>query len=243
MTPRGEAAGNAGPLIGVLAWERGSDGQLSQLEELKGNILHVDTFEFPLLCRRVPGASFQTIVREPREAPVEGMIKAAKELEELGVSGITTTCGFNALFQREVSAALRVPFFSSALLLVPLALASLGGADAVGVITADARYLGREHLEAVGIRETERVVTVGLEESREFTRVLNDPNARLERARLEAEVVELAARLVRSHSRIGAIVLECTDLPAFSAPIRQATGLLTFDSVTLVNLLHAGLMS
>jgi hypothetical protein len=243
MTSCGGVTGNAGPLIGILAWEQGSDGQLSQLEELKGNILHADTFGFPLLCRRVPGASFQTVVREPRQALLEAMINASKELEELGVSGITTSCGFNALFQREVSAAVRVPFFSSPLLLVPLALASLGGADAVGVITADARYLRREHLEAVGIRETERVVTVGLEESREFTRVLDDPNARLETSRLEAEVVELAVRLVRSHPRIGAIVLECTDLPPFSAAIRQATRLVTLDAVTLVNLLHAGLVS
>lgn len=36
-----------------------------------------------------------------------------------------------------------------------------------------------------------------------------------------------------AHPDIGAIVLECTDLPPFSAAIRRATGLPVFDIVTM----------
>ena len=53
-------------------------------------------------------------------------------------------------------------------------------------------------------------------------------------ARLEREMVQLAADLVREHPEVGAIVSECTNFVPFSGTIREAARLPVFDLHTLV---------
>ena len=45
-------------------------------------------------------------------------------------------------------------------------------------------------------------------------------------------------RLVAEHPEIGAIVLECTNMPPYRADIQAATGLPVFDITTLVRMVH-----
>jgi Asp/Glu/hydantoin racemase len=47
---------------------------------------------------------------------------------------------------------------------------------------------------------------------------------------------------VERHPEVGAIVLECTNMPPYAAPIREATGLPVFDITTLIRLVHAALV-
>jgi Asp/Glu/hydantoin racemase len=46
---------------------------------------------------------------------------------------------------------------------------------------------------------------------------------------------------VAEHPDVGAIVLECTNMPPYTADIQRETGLPVFDIVSLVNMVHAGL--
>ena len=55
---------------------------------------------------------------------------------------------------------------------------------------------------------------------------------------MEAEVVEVAQRLVKNHSDIGAIVFECSDLPPFAAAAQEAVNLPIFDFITLTNMIY-----
>ena len=55
--------------------------------------------------------------------------------------------------------------------------------------------------------------------------------------RLEAEIVGTAADFAREEA-LDALVLECTDLSAFSRPIQQATGLPVYDINSLVEYAH-----
>jgi hypothetical protein len=53
-----------------------------------------------------------------------------------------------------------------------------------------------------------------------------------------AEHLVVVGRMMESHPEIGAIVLECTNMPPYRADIQQLTGLPVFDIVTLVRMVH-----
>jgi len=55
------------------------------------------------------------------------------------------------------------------------------------------------------------------------------------------EHVRVARRLVDEHPDVGAIVLECTNMPPYTADIQRATGLAVFDIVSLVTMVHTAL--
>jgi Asp/Glu/hydantoin racemase len=221
--------------LGILGWEEGHTDTLRQLEALPGNVAHPDTFGFPVRYLRVKGAFFETVVVRPSGSVRDAMIAAARELESQGVQAIATGCGFNALFQRELADSVAVPVFASSLLQVPMVHRMLKKTQMIGIVTADSSLLSRAHLESVGITREVPYAIAGIQETGEFSRIRNDPYADLDGGRMKDEVVDVALTLINEHSETGAIVLECTDLPPFSAAIRRATGLPVFDIVTMAS--------
>lgn len=226
------------PLVGILGWEAGHEDTLSQLEQMAGNIAHPNTFDFPVIFKRVKGAYYQTVVVQPNDRVLEAMIQAARELEQEGIRAITTSCGFNAIFQRELANAVGIPVFASSLLQVPLVHRMLKVGQSVGIITANEECLTEQHLEGAGITRTIPVAIRGVEATGEFSKIHADPNAVLDVDRFQAEVVGVARALVGEARDIGAIVLECTDLPPIAGAIRRALGLPVFDIVTLTNMVY-----
>jgi Asp/Glu/hydantoin racemase len=224
-------------VLGIIGWEEGHDDTLSQLESLPGNIAHPSTFAYPVRYLRVTGAYYETVVVRPSDAVCDALVAAARRLADEGVRAITTGCGFNALFQRQLADSVSVPVFASSLLQVPMVHHMLKTSQSIGIITADSTHLSRAHLEAVGItRDIATNVNIyGIQDTEEFSRIRCDPSAVLDAGRMRAEIVEVALRLLIAHPETGAIVLECTDLPPFSAAIRHQTGLPVFDIVTMVH--------
>jgi hypothetical protein len=51
----------------------------------------------------------------------------------------------------------------------------------------------------------------------------------------EKELVQTAAGLCDAHPQIGALLLECTNMPPYAAAITRATGKPVFDVVTMLN--------
>jgi Asp/Glu/hydantoin racemase len=47
-------------------------------------------------------------------------------------------------------------------------------------------------------------------------------------------MTSVAAKLVELHPEVGAIVLECTNMPPFARHVQDATSLPVFDVVTMV---------
>ena len=225
--------------IGVLAWESNGSDTLGQLESMQGNLLHPDTFKFDLILKRVPGANYKTIVESPCQQVLANMIAAAKTLENDGVKAITTSCGFNAIFQREIANELNIPFFSSSLMQVPLAFASIANGKSIGIITADKAHLSSRHLQAVGINDDMPIHIAGLDSVEEFTKLRNDTEVNLDTDRFIAQVTEVAQNLIAKHLDIGAIVLECTDLPPCKELIQTTTALPVWDIVTLINMVNS----
>ncbi len=232
----------ASPKIGILCWEAGHVPRgLVQLESLKGNSTNPDSYDFPVLFRRVKGANIQTILENPDRNVLQEMIREARSMVSDGVRAITTSCGFNAVFQRELASALDVPVFTSSLLQVPMIHTMLGTEAGVGVITAKKAALKKEHLEAVGIHEGIPLYIFGLEDRPEWSKIFTNPHEDINLGTVKDEVIGTACEAIREYPGIRAFVLECTDLPPFSGPIRKATGLPVFDFIGLVEMVARSL--
>lgn len=225
--------------IGILCWEKGCVPRgLVQLETLEGNSTNPDSYGFPVRFCRVKGANIQTILENPDERVLQEMIREGKAIVLEGVRAITTSCGFNAVFQRQLAEALDVPVFTSSLLQVPLVHAMLGKDREIAVITAKKAALRESHLRSVGISEDSRVRILGLEECPEWGKIFTEPDENVDLEVIREEVIGVALAAVSQYPKVGAFVLECTDLPPFSQSIRGRTRLPVFDFLTLVNLVH-----
>jgi hypothetical protein len=220
------------PGIGILMLDTG-------FHRFPGDVGNPATWPFPVTFRVVRGASPQRVVFEEAEGLLEPFVEAGRELAALGVRGIATSCGFLALFQRELAARLPVPVATSSLLQVPVIQALLPAGRRVGVLTASARALTPRHLAAVGADPT--TPTAGFDDSGLFLRVYGGRGGISDFEALEAEAVAAARALVRRHPEVGAIVCECTNLPPHSRAIARATGLPVYDVVGFVGWFARGL--
>lgn len=221
--------------IGILVLD-------TRFPRIPGDMGNATTFAFPVHYHRVPGASPDLVVRRGARDLLPAFVEGARILEREGVGAITTNCGFLAKFQAELTAAVRVPVFTSSLLLVPLVHRMLPPGKAVGILTVDASSLTSEDLAGAGITRDIPVVIAGLETEKEFTRVLLDDLLVLDVEVAREEHLRVARRLCAEHLEVGAIVLECTNMPPYRADIQRATGLPVFDIVHLVNLVHEALV-
>jgi len=203
-----------------------------------GDIGHPRTFEFSVRYRTVRGASPRRVVVDRDRTLLEPFIDAARALEREGVAAVTTSCGFLALFQREMAAALAVPMWTSSLLLVAEIEAGWRDGRRVGVVTADAASLTAEHLRAVGARTDTPIEGLALDSLLRAT--LLDDRIELDVDEAARATVAAAERLVARHPEVAAIVLECTNLPPYADAVRAATGLPVHDITTLVRARLAG---
>ena len=216
--------------IGILTLE-------TQFPRIPGDIGNARSFPFPVRYHVVKGASPERVVREGDPALLKPFIAGAQFLEGEGVKAITTSCGFLALFQREMAAAVSIPVFTSTLLLVPLVSRMLKPDQQVGILTVYAPSLARRHLEAVGAADVP-VVIMGTEQGKEFTRVLIENERYLDVDQAAEDLLQAAQNLVHTHPRVGAIILECTNMPPYAHQIQQAVGLPVFDILSLTEMVY-----
>jgi Asp/Glu/hydantoin racemase len=217
----------------------------TRFPRIPGDMGNAATFPFPVRYHRVPGAAPDLVVRRGAEGLLDAFLEGARDLEREGVGAITTNCGFLVKFQRQMAAAVRIPVFTSSLLLVPLVHRLLEPGRRVGIMTVNAPSLTAEHLAGAGITSDIPLAVIGMETEKEFTRVLLDDELELDVDAARAEHVRIARRLVAEHRDVGAIVLECTNMPPYADDIRRETGLPVLDITSLVRMahdaLHAGL--
>jgi hypothetical protein len=170
-------------------------------------------------------------------------VRAADELVRQGCTAIAAGCGFTALIQPHVAAAVDVPVALSALVQVPLVHAMLPPGKTVGIITANAERMTEAHFNAVGwSRETIPVTLIGVDEdtdaSHEGLGLGRNEGDAFAFAQAEAAMLRLARQLLERDPAVGAVVFECTNMPPFAAAVQAELNLPVFDIVTLVNMLH-----
>lgn len=231
------------PRFGILAWEKGKVSRgLLQLESLKGNSTNLDTYDFPVRIERVPGACRKTVVTEPDPGVLDRMIEIARRMESEGVRCITTSCGFNAIFQREVSRSIRIPFFSSSLLQIPFLRAMFGPDRPIMVLTASKKSLKPEHFEATGTTDLDHLPVYGMREDCEQWGRMKDFDAEIDLDLLTRQFLEIALRAFKENPSAAAFLFECTDMPPFSEDVRKATGLPVFDFVTMAQYVYRSIV-
>jgi hypothetical protein len=188
----------------------------------------------------VKGASPEVVVLKGAKGLLPDFIAAAQQLVQLGAEGITTNCGFLSLFQRELAEATGVPVASSSLMQVPWVQATLPPGKRVGAVTVSKSTLTPAHLEAIGL-PLDLPIT-GTESGEEFFRVLiKAEKDDLDVVLAEKDIVSAALELVSKNADIGAIVLECTNMPPYAAAVKKATGLPVYDIYSMITWFHASL--
>ncbi|WP_242400974.1 aspartate/glutamate racemase family protein [Acetobacter okinawensis] len=82
----------------------------------------------------------------------------------------------------------------------------------------------------------------GTENGEEFFRILiRAESDSMDVDKAEQDVVNAALQLVKDNPDVGAIVLECTNMPPYAAAVAQATGLPVYDIYTAVSWFMSGL--
>jgi len=222
-----------GAPLGILMLE-------ARFPRIPGDMGNATTWPFPVLYKVVRGASPEKVVLKGAEGLLQDFLDAASELVSLGAEAITTNCGFLSLFQRELAAHVQVPVATSALIQVPWVQATLPPGNRVGVITVSGSSLTPRHLEAAGVPLD--TPFVGTERGREFFRVLIlGEKEDMDVARAEQDILDAGHALMQSHPDIGAIVLECTNMPPYASALREAVGVPVYDIYSLITWFHAGI--
>ena len=211
---------------------------------IPGDVGNASTYEFPVRIKAIKGLSdnpYPPTIDEKGNytEPVRKTVNGIRELAAEGVRAVVTCCGFFSLVQDLLAKEVDVPVFTSPLMLVPLISRMIGPDRTIGIITASEELLTKPFLEAVGVEDTHPVVIAGLESSTEFYAThMGGPKVDVDVDLLRLEVVEIARRLVRNNPRMGALLLECSTLPSFSADIHAVTGLPVFDYISFINMLY-----
>ncbi len=220
------------PVIGILGW----DDQTN--ERLHGSIANPGTFNFPVLYKRIKDACYETVISNPDPKILLSMIEASKEMEATGIKAITTSCGFNSIFQKELAKNVNIPVFASTLILVPMVYEMLGENQVIGIITADKAHLTKEHLEQSGITDSIPVCIYGIDNTNAYPHIcLNARPDQFNKDEFREDIITIS-RTMATDNNIGAIVLEMTLLHVFSKDIKQAVKLPVFDIVSLTNFMY-----
>ncbi|HGG03931.1 MAG TPA: aspartate/glutamate racemase family protein [Aliiroseovarius sp.] len=222
-----------GASVGILMLE-------TRFPRIPGDIGNAGTWPFPVHYRVVRGATPDNVVLGDPTRLVDSFVEAGRDLVAIGCDGITTNCGFLALVQDDLRAALGVPVATSSLMQVQMVNATLPPGKRAGILTISAESLTAAHLAAAGVPPDTPIG--GTDGGRAFsTGILGDAE-QIDFDACRLDLLEAAADLVRAHPDLGAIVLECTNMVPYARDIRTATGLPAFSIYSFVSWFQAGLM-
>jgi Asp/Glu/hydantoin racemase len=203
---------------------------------IPGDVNHAASFDYPVryLPVDVPGADILRGAARP-ERYTKDIVAAARQLEAEGVRAITSNCGFFGLWQRAAADAVSVPVFMSSLLLVPFIRSLIGSDRKVGVVVANSEGVTGELLAAVGIGVDDSTAFAGMESFPHFASVVLQESGKLDTDTMRDEVTRACCELLIDHPDIGALLLECSDLPVYAHAVHEATGVPVFDWVALID--------
>ncbi|OWZ51998.1 hypothetical protein C356_02072 [Cryptococcus neoformans c45] len=175
---------------------------------------------------------------------VDAFVREGKKMiEEDACVAFVTSCGFLATMHPFL--ANRLPFMGTTSLLQVTWLQSSffpgsDSKDSVGVVTFKKSALTVKHLISVGAHPETPVYGLPEDPKTAIFRGVLDERIPYDYEGMEKEVVDAALILVKKHSKVKAIVLECTNMPPFTHAVEQATGLRVWDVLTLGKWLYAG---
>ena len=209
---------------------------------LPGDVANASTYNYPVRLKVIEGlyetpTSWNKALNIP--ADIERIVDTVKSLEDDGVRAVVTACGFFSVAQEILADSVEIPVFTTPLLMVPQIVRLIGSDRSVCIITASERLLVSDYLTAAGIELDMPVNIVGMEPSTEFfathmggTRTTWDVDLQ------RRELVEIVQNAVLRFPNIGAFLLECSQLPTFSADIQDVVNLPVFDYIGFIDMIY-----
>ena len=157
----------------------------------------------------------------------------------MGAQGITTTCGFLSLFQKEMAAQISVPVATSSLMQVPLVQALLAPSKKVGILTVSQVSLTPEHLSAVSIAADTPIM--GTDEGVEFSRVFLQNETSMDLALIKQDIVNAGRALKAKCPELGAVVMECTNMAPYANLLQRELGVPVYSIFSFIRWFQSGL--
>ncbi|PVH98531.1 hypothetical protein DM02DRAFT_44840 [Periconia macrospinosa] len=230
---------HASPPLGFLAVQ-------VDIHRPPGDPFNPQTWPFPLLHELIPGSPESQIVSKDPYPPsfLDSAVAAGKKLAERGARGIITSCGFLVLAQKELASRIGIPVATSALIQIPSILAILPPGKVVGVLTYDAERLGAAHLQAVDV-DPERIRIRGMSVHGHLRAVIQK-GVTYDEVLMGKEMVDGAVALVDEcrarGEEIGALVLECTQMPPYAEAIQKRVQVPVYDVYSMGLWFYSGLV-
>ena len=230
-----------GHAIGVLLFDE------RRYPILPGDVANASSYDLPVRLKVVQG--LVDVPPPPQlwpngQAPVGARLlrAAALELQNEGVRAIVTACGFFVAMQDYLTEEVSVPVFTSPLILIPLLSRMLGNRK-IGILTASKSLLDEAFMEVAGATKKMNLVIQGIEDSAEFYAThMGGKRIEMDVDLLRDEVVGIAKRFAKAHPDMAGMLIECSNLPTFSADIQRETGLPVFDYFTFVKFVQASIV-
>jgi Asp/Glu/hydantoin racemase len=199
-----------------------------------GNVSNAYTYDFPVKFLHVQGTGIDNILAGDMSV-LENIIAAAKQLERDGCRVICANCGFFGHYQRAVADQLDVPVYLSSLIQASWALTALKSTEKLGILTANRNNLTEAMFESCGVNQEmqKRCVVYGAQDCEEFSHILTGKGG-LDYNRVGDELMALAHKLVAENPDVGALLLECTDMPPYSYRLQAELNMPIYDAITLI---------
>lgn len=129
---------------------------------------------------------------------------------------------------------------------IPSILSILPPTKSIAVITYDAGRLGPLHLQQLCIspsHTTDRILIRGAPAGGHLRSMIAD-GAPYIHAAIESELVQLVTDVIEEYDNIGAILLECTQMPPFTKAIQRSVGpeVPVYDVYTMGCWFYSGLV-
>ena len=208
---------------------------------MPGNVVNAWTYDFPVRMRAVPNLT-NTRLFEADPTIVDDVISAAKHMVEFeGVRAICSACGFFGNYHKQVAEALDVPVAMSSLVQVPLIQSIIGPSKKIGILTANGGAMNDDLFHSCGIERTDGLIVQDTLGTEEFSAVVN-MTGKFDNGKAKEEILECTRALMAQDDQIGAILLECSDMPPYAAAIQEESQLPVYDFITLINWLHNSVM-
>ena len=220
--------------IGILSIENMS------FPVLPGNVMNGYTYNYPIQIQFVKGLQNKELF-EGRPEVYDRILDACQELKKYGVRAITGACGFFGNYQDRLAKDMDIPVALSSLVQIPWIAAVIKPEEKIGVMTANAEACTPQLLKACGISDElmDRLVIEGLGHESQFSAIIED-RGEFDNAVVKKEMISKAEKLVTEHPDVGAILLECTEMPPYSYLVQQVTQRPVYDYISMLNWLYSG---
>jgi Asp/Glu/hydantoin racemase len=225
-----DTGGIAGISVGMLHID-------SPFVLVPGNAQNATTFPFPVLYECVRGVTLRDVVRATPRMKL-GIVRAAQKLEKRGVRAIVGACGSFAAFQSALSASVAIPVCASVLVQIPFILRCMSHKQRLMIVFANRASLTDHMRKECGLSDMKRVVITDCMQLPAFKAMLDQPHT-LENEALQSELCEHVTRVAATVPNVGAIMLQCSELPPYAAAIQRTVAVPILDIVTLTLWMHA----